>query len=175
MQQCKVKDCNSKVEALGYCKKHYQRFKRHGDTETHYRKSGHDLYQTRQYMIWANMIQRCTNPNHKNFSTYGKLGVCKKWLTFSGFWEDMKEGYSDDLTIDRIDNSKGYSKDNCRWATRAEQNRNTKRTIFITAKGETMCLKDWSTKTGIPVETIRTRLKAGWDKIRAVTPTPEPY
>ena len=82
----------------------------------------HGLSKTRQYGIWSNMISRCTNPKNINWINYGNRGitVCEKWKTFEGFWEDMREGYSDDLEIDRIDVDGNYFKDNCRWTSGSE-------------------------------------------------------
>ena len=82
-------------------------------------------YKAKIYWVWADMIGRCHNTAHKRYKDYGGRGifVCDKWRNFKGFIEDMGET-PDGLTLDRIDNDKGYSKDNCRWATYAEQNQN---------------------------------------------------
>ena len=86
------------------------------------KKSKHYLYNT-----WDRMKCRCSNPNEKHYHRYGGRGitVCKRWLDdFWNFVEDMGER-PEGLTLDRIDNDKGYSPDNCRWATRKAQSANT--------------------------------------------------
>ena len=74
------------------------------------------------YSTWIQMLQRCNNPKNKKYPIYGGKGikVDPKWETFEGFWEDMGSTYEDGLTIDRIDSSKDYCKDNCRWLTLSE-------------------------------------------------------
>lgn len=90
-------------------------------------KVTHGLAHTRQYTTWAGMVQRCTNPKTSKYHLYGGKGieVCDKWKTFEGFWEDNQELYSDDLTIDRIDSSKGYTKDNVRWISKEKNSSET--------------------------------------------------
>lgn len=79
------------------------------------------------------MITRCKYACHKSFKNYGGRGIfyIDKWATFRGFWEDMSEGYADQLTLDRIDNNKGYYKENCRWATKSLQERNKRRRLGV--------------------------------------------
>ena len=87
----------------------------------------HGLAYTRQYTTWAGMIQRCENPKATKYQLYGGRGitVCDKWKTFEGFWEDNKDSYSDELSIDRIDSSKGYNKENVRWISSAQNSSET--------------------------------------------------
>ena len=121
------------------------------------------------YKSWASMIQRCNNPKNPNFADYGGRGitVCHEWSSFDGFLTDMGER-PDGLTIERINNEIGYSKENCRWATRADQMANTRNNIHITINGETRILVDWSRLSGVHPDTIRARLSRGWSAEQAV-------
>lgn len=90
-------------------------------------KPKHGQSGTRIYKCWADMKQRCTNPRHKWFSHYGGAGitVCDEWMKFEPFAEwAYTHGYADNLTIDRIDNNKGYCPENCKWSTQHEQSLN---------------------------------------------------
>ena len=92
------------------------------------RNSTHSMNQERPYSIWQAMKTRCSNKNAENYQYYGGKGISfdPKWSTFDGFWEDMKEGYEDHLTLDRIDSNDNYCKENCRWVSPAKQSRNRK-------------------------------------------------
>jgi hypothetical protein len=82
----------------------------------------HELRSHPLYMRWAGIKQRCNNPKDTGYHNYGKRGitVCDEWNnSFKSFYDDMMEGFNVDLFIDRIDNSKGYSKENCRWVTKS--------------------------------------------------------
>lgn len=95
----------------------------------------HGLSKHRLYRIWKNMRQRCLNSNLPRYEDYGGRGIsiCDEWLDdFKSFYDwAMSNGYRDDLSIDRIDNERGYEPGNCRWATDAEQTQNTRRNVIL--------------------------------------------
>lgn len=118
---------------------------------------------TPTYLAWRNMIQRCNNPNRPDFKHYGGRGirVCQRWMSFGAFLADMGER-PDKTSLDRKDNSLGYSPRNCRWATKDQQMQNTRATRLITHQGLTLGLAAWARKLGINKETIRKRLEKAW-------------
>ena len=126
----------------------------------------HGGYGTRLYRIWSHMKARCLDPNNVAFNYYGGRGisVCDSWKnSFTEFSNWAKSnGYSSDLTIDRIDVNGNYEPSNCRWASRKEQNRNTRKNIMLTFRGETMCMEDLANKYGITHVKLKWRLEHGW-------------
>lgn len=118
--------------------------------------------------IWSGMNDRCHNPRSKHFKNYGgrlkRIFVCKKWRSSFGefAWWALHNGYSDELTIERINNDRGYSPKNCKWITIKDQQKNKTTNVFHTIDGIRLTLTDWSEKLDLPVETLRLRLKRGW-------------
>lgn len=124
------------------------------------------------YQSWGCMIQRCTNKKHLNYKDYGGRGItiCEKWLTFSGFYEDMGDR-PEGTSLDRKDNEKGYCKDNCRWLSQKEQSNNTRANVRITFNGETLTVSQRAEKTGIKRGTLNNRLFRGkWPLELALNP-----
>jgi len=104
------------------------------------------------YDAWAHMIQRCENPNIHNYKNYGGRGikVCEEWHDAKVFIEwALTHGWQEGLSIDRIDNDKGYSPDNCRWVTRKEQQRNKRNNHLITFNEKTQTIAEWAEEVGV--------------------------
>jgi hypothetical protein len=116
-----------------------------------------------EYRAWQDMMQRTDNPKNKHYGDYGGRGIetCERWAEFDNFLADMGRRPSAKYSIDRIDNNQGYSPSNCRWATRAEQNRNRRDNRLITYKGETKCIMDWAVEKGLKWSTLGGRLRRG--------------
>lgn len=130
-------------------------------------KSGchtHHMTYTRIYSIWRNMISRCkydSTPSQKRYSK-NNIKVCKEWEIFEMFYNDMKDGYADNLSLDRKKNKLGYFKENCWWRTPKQQAENRDNTIFLTIDGVTKKLVDWATEKNINPITLRVRHHRGW-------------
>lgn len=119
----------------------------------------------RIYDIWRDMKKRCLNPGNKDYKWYGAKGItiCEEWLTYKNFYDwAMENGYSDELTLDRIDPNKNYTPDNCRWATRQEQVNNRVNTITLQIGNETYPLAEVARRYGIKYETLYYRYKQNW-------------
>lgn len=128
---------------------------------------------TRLHTIWSSMKGRCRNANHPAYYRYGGRGitVCEEWSNSFDTFRDwaLKNGYSDELTIDRIDNDKGYSPNNCRWADMKTQCNNTGRNHYITWNGVTHTLTEWSRIIGVSYGTLKSRIfKRGMSDIKAL-------
>lgn len=122
------------------------------------------------YIAWANMTQRCLDPNATHFNNYGGRGikVCERWRCFELFKEDMGEPPTG-TTLDRINNDLGYEPENCRWATPKEQAQNRRSSRMIEHEGKRLPIIEWSRITGLDHRTIGYRLKCGWSVEDALT------
>jgi len=130
------------------------------------------------YRRWQHMIQRCHNPNDGDYARYGAKGVyvCSQWRHgvggvsgFTVFMEDIGQYCRRHLTLDRIDNSKGYEPGNVRWATAKEQANNRTSTKLLTIDGDTRPLSEWCAMYSIGPKTVLYRLKRGMTHAEAIT------
>lgn len=125
------------------------------------------MYKSPEYRSWHAMRNRCDNFAHNAYERYGGRGISydPAWKNFKNFIKDMGLKPDPKMELDRIDNDKNYSKDNCRWATRKEQTRNRggkRPTRLFTYDGKTMCIKDWADYVGITPQSMQKRLNKGW-------------
>ena len=130
----------------------------------------HYLTNTRIWRIWKGMLGRATDPENPDFVRYGASGrgVCEEWLVFANFYRDMSPGYAEHLTIERVDNSEGYSKGNCRWATNMEQQANKNNNRVLRYQGRDMHLAEFCRVAGVTRGAISPRLNAGMSPEQAL-------
>lgn len=129
------------------------------------------------FQAYYDMVRRCTNPSRKDYHHYGGRGikVCDRWLEpngegFKNFLEDSKDFEGEGGEIDRVDVDGNYCPENCKWATRKEQTRNTRFNHVIEYKGESKCMAEWAEDFGIPYRILQDRLgKLGWSVEKAFT------
>lgn len=116
---------------------------------------------TKEYFAWRSMRSRCTNKNNRAWKNYGGRGitVCDPWVeSYDAFFEDMGRcppGH----TLERIDNAKGYTPENCKWASWEEQLNNRRNSVKITYDGRTMGLNQWARRLGLKPDTLSKRLQ----------------
>lgn len=124
----------------------------------HAKRDGH----TKTYFAWMSMKKRCNDKKGRSYPRYGGRGItiCKRWDSFVNFLEDMGEA-PPGLSLDRKNNDRGYSKDNCQWASTEDQHRNTCRSRLIRFQGKTKCLRDWEIELGLGYGTLWRRFARG--------------
>lgn len=126
-----------------------------------YNKTHGESRGIKEYRAWHSMKDRCLCKNNTNYHNYGGRGitVCSRWLeSYENFLTDMGR-CPDGMSLDRLDNMKGYDKNNCRWATMEEQNNNTRQNIFLTYNGITLTIAQWARKIGMKKITLWQRIK----------------
>lgn len=132
----------------------------------------HGESKTRLYSIWRNMKCRCSCPTASKYEIYGGKGisVCAEWQNFEGFrnWA-MSHGYSDNLSIDRINGKQGYCPENCRWVTYKVQANNTSQNHVISYNGEFHTLSEWAGILGFNYKVLSERIRRNWTIKRAFT------
>lgn len=127
---------------------------------------------TRLYSIYKGIKRRLFNQNDASFSNYGGRGIeiCREWLDDYKEFERwaLKNGYNENLTIDRIDVNGNYCPENCRWVDRKTQSNNKRNNHFITVNGITKTLSEWSDISGVHYYTIFDRISHGWNERDAI-------
>ncbi len=130
----------------------------------------HGMTNTPTWKSWQSMKARCYDKNHEYYKYYGGRGitVCDRWReSFENFLEDMRERPSG-MTLDRIDSNKEYFKENCKWSTTKEQNRNKRSNILLTYNNETKTLAQWAKELNMGYMKLWHRIKNGWPIERAL-------
>lgn len=115
------------------------------------------------HVVYKNIVARCTNKKVKNYHRYGGRGIKNRWASFLHFKEDMFGTYKPGLFIERINNDGDYCKENCRWATREEQNNNRSTNVSLTHMGQTLTIAKWEKQLGFRPGTLKYRIRKGWD------------
>jgi hypothetical protein len=168
-KQKKIKLCHLRASAIQSCGclQKERTSKRTKKIMTKHGMSGSNIYE-----VWNSMKMRCHNKKDHAYKNYGGRGikVCKEWLeSFESFYKDMGN-VPKDLTLDRINNNKGYYKENCRWATMREQANNRRTNHLMTYKGKTQNMKQWAVEVGIKYETLLRRINNyNWSIEEALT------
>lgn len=166
MKTCQVKNCSKLTPQSRLCPAHYKRMSVHGTfNENVPIRKNHGLSKSREYRIWHGMLSRCTRANVLHYNRYGGRGirVCERWKSFENFLADMGKRPSPSHSLDRIDNDGDYCPENCRWATKTEQSRNTSANRLITFAGDTKTLTEWAETLGLKASTLYARLVTlGW-------------
>jgi len=141
-------------------------------------KRTHGMSNTSEFRIWWSMVERCRNPQDKAFASYGGRGITvdPRWATFKQFLTDVGVRPVG-MSLERLDNAKGYAPDNCRWATRVEQNNNKRNNTRVTAFGRTQTLAQWAAELHgrLTWGAIQSRLYRGWDAERALSQPTRSY
>lgn len=121
-----------------------------------YKSRTHGLSLTPEYKAWRSMLERCTDENHRFYQYYGGrgIGVSKEWMSLEQFFADMGPKPSKYHELDRIDNNKGYSKENCRWATKKQNTRNRRCNALVSLNGREVTIAEAAEKTGLNYTTI---------------------
>lgn len=134
----------------------------------------HGMHNTKTYHAWESMKARCLNPNNAAYAHYGGrgIGVCVKWLDFLGFFADM--GVSPEgMTLERIDNNRGYEKSNCKWASRTEQQGNRRNSVVLVFDGRSQVIEQWAKEYGLGSGLVHNRVfQLGWPIEKALTVAP---
>ena len=130
----------------------------------------HGLSKSGTYRSWRCMLERCFNPSNPQYPVYKNRAPSEDWKKFENFYRDMGDK-PDGFTIERVDNNLPYSKENCIWASKAQQNRNTSKTVWLTNGKDSYCFSEAARVMGLPKATLRNRVfRYGWPLKKALGP-----
>jgi hypothetical protein len=142
-------------------------------------KVKHGMHRHPVYAVYSAMIQRCCNSNNESYHRYGGRGitVCDRWRhgegglsAFECFFMDMADRPTSKHTLERKKNDEGYNPDNCKWATRKEQQSNIRSNVKVAFDGREVTLSELSRMSSVHFDTLKYRIfKKGWPVVRAVT------
>lgn len=134
-----------------------------------YSMHGHSY--TPEYRAWQAMKKRCFNKTDPRYKDYGGRGITVEpsWLEYKNFIKDIGPRPSNKYSLERIDNEKNYSSDNCRWATHKEQSRNTRRNVYFEFRGHKKSISEWAEITGLSKGIISYRIKTAWEHEKVLT------
>lgn len=118
------------------------------------------------------MKQRCINPNNSFYKSYGGRGIKILWNSFDEFYNDMGEPPTRKHSIDRIDNNGNYCKENCRWATREQQDNNKQQSVYIAYNNKTQSMSQWAKEFNMTYSMFRKRMLSGWSMENIITKPP---
>ena len=166
------------IKSCGCLKKEQDKINLESPSVKKSREFGSKYGHIRIHNIWANMKSRCFNPKDARYTDYGGRGikVCDEWKNdFFAFYKwAMENGYSENLTIDRIDNDGDYTPSNCRWVSRKVQSLNKSTNRYITYNGQTKTITQWATDNNMPYYVLRKRIDIlNWDFKRAISEPPK--
>lgn len=149
---CKVEDCQTVVRAKGFCITHYNQMRSFGEIREK-TKERHGMHASPEYLAWENMKARCFRLSHPCYHLYGGRGISvdESWVkSFIKFYEDMGKRPGKGYSLERVDNNKGYCKENCVWASQSQQNLNKRYKVSNTGfHGVVKNKKRFSTRIGI--------------------------
>lgn len=164
--QCSIVGCTEGKPGFivrDLCRRHLHALKTWGDPLLARAKGDHTTHgmtKTPEWYVWTHMRSRCNVPTHPAYKDYGERGinVCERWSTFENFFADMGLRPSPKHTIERVDNDGNYEPENCKWATRQEQNTNARSNRYLTAFGRTQTLTQWGRDVGLSASCLTYRL-----------------
>lgn len=129
----------------------------------------HGMYGSGVHKSWSEMMERCYTKSNSNYPHYGGRGitVSDSWKVFENFFVDMGERPVG-MSLGRIDNDRGYSKENCRWETKLQQNGNKRNILYLEFNGQRKPISDWAREVGLPKGCLEQRIALGWSVERSL-------